>query len=76
MVKIATIRLILSIVVSRNWCLRQLDVQNLFLHGVLEEDVYMKQPPRYISSAHGLHVCKLDKALCGLKETPRACTSD
>jgi hypothetical protein len=35
-VKIATIRLVLSIVVSRGWSLRQLDVQNAFLHGVLE----------------------------------------
>jgi hypothetical protein len=34
MTEIATIRIILSIVVSRNWCLRQLDVQNTFLHGV------------------------------------------
>ena len=36
-VKAATIRLILSIAVSRGWTLRQLDVQNAFLHGVLEE---------------------------------------
>ncbi|WVZ64533.1 hypothetical protein U9M48_014034 [Paspalum notatum var. saurae] len=40
-------RVILSIAVSRGWCLQQLDVQNAFLHGVLEEDVYMKQPPGY-----------------------------
>ena len=36
-VKIATIIIVQSIVVSRGWCLRQLDVQNVFLHGVLEE---------------------------------------
>jgi histone deacetylase 1/2 len=36
-VKAATIRLILSVAVSQGWCLRQLDVQNVFLHGVLEE---------------------------------------
>jgi hypothetical protein len=71
-VKMATIRIILSIVVSKNWCLRQFDVQNAFLHGILEEDVYMKQPPRYVSSTHLLHVCKLDKALYRLKQAPQA----
>jgi hypothetical protein len=41
-VKIATIHIILSIAMPKNWCLRQLDVQNTFLHGVLEDEVYMK----------------------------------
>jgi histone deacetylase 1/2 len=66
-VKIATIRIVLSLSVSRGWSLRQLDVKNTFLHGVLEEEVYMKQPPGFENS-HALHyVCKLDKALYGLK---------
>jgi hypothetical protein len=71
-VKMATIKNILSIVVSRGWCLRQLDVQNTFLYGVLEEDVYMKQPPGYVDSWLPQHICKLDKALYGLKQAPWA----
>lgn len=71
-VKAATIRLVLSIGVSLGWVLRQLDVQNAFLHGVLEEDVYMKQPPGYMDSSHPNLVCKHDKSLYGLKQAPRA----
>jgi hypothetical protein len=72
MVKMATICIILSIAVTNGWCLRQLDVQNVFLHGMLKEDVYMKQPPGYVDSTHPMHVCKLDKVLYGLKQAPRA----
>jgi hypothetical protein len=41
-VKHSTIRLMLSLAVSHKWSLRQLDVQNAFLHGILEETIYMK----------------------------------
>jgi hypothetical protein len=46
-IKSTTIRIILSLAVSRAWTMRQLDVQNVFLHGFLKEDVYMCQPPGY-----------------------------
>jgi hypothetical protein len=60
-VKIATVRLVLSIAVSRGWSLRQLDVKNAFLHGVLEEEVYMRQPPGYEDASQPHYICKLDR---------------
>jgi hypothetical protein len=53
----------LSLVVSRGWQLRQLDVQNAFLHGVLEEEVYMRQPLGFEENGKSQYICKLDKAI-------------
>jgi hypothetical protein len=58
--------------VSNGWSLHQLDVQNAFLHNILEEEVYMRQPPRYESKESPGFVCQLDKAIYGLKQAPRA----
>jgi hypothetical protein len=75
-VKIARVRLVLSLAVTRGWCLRQLDVQNAFLHGVLEQEVYMRQPLGFESSKHPCFVCKLKKAIYGLKQAPSAWYSE
>jgi hypothetical protein len=72
MVKSATIRVILSLAVSQGWTMRQLDVQIAFLHGFLKEDVYMRQPPSYEDKTLPHYICKLDKALYGLKHALRA----
>ncbi|XP_071678600.1 uncharacterized protein [Lolium perenne] len=60
-VKIATVHLVLAIAVSRGWSLRQLDVKNVFLHGVLEEEVYMRQPHGYEDRHQPGYICKLGK---------------
>jgi histone deacetylase 1/2 len=71
-VKATTIWLVLSVAATRGWSLRQLDVHNAFLHGVLDEEVYMRQPLRYEDPQRPHYVCKLDKAIYGLTQAPRA----
>jgi histone deacetylase 1/2 len=71
-IKMSTIRTILSIAVSKGWSLRRLDVQNVFLHGILEEKVYTRQPLGYEDKTRPNYVCMLDKALYGLKQAPPA----
>ena len=71
-VKPTTVRLVLSIVVSNGWTLRQLDINNAFLQGTLAEDVYMAQPSGFHDLDKPEFVCKLRKAIYGLKQAPRA----
>lgn len=71
-IKPATIRIILALVVRYNWVLKQLDVHNAFLDGDLSEDVYMCQPPGFVDKNNPHYVCKLQKALYRLKQSLRA----
>jgi hypothetical protein len=71
-VKPTTIRTVLSIAYSRGWAMRQIDIQNAFLHGFLFEKVYMSQPHGFEHPSLPKHLCKLNKALYGLKQAPRA----
>uniref|UniRef100_A0A2N9IH96 Reverse transcriptase Ty1/copia-type domain-containing protein n=1 Tax=Fagus sylvatica TaxID=28930 RepID=A0A2N9IH96_FAGSY len=71
-IKPTTVRAILSIAISAGWSIRQIDIHNAFLHGQLSEDVFMAQPPRYQHPSYPTHVCKLNKAIYGLKQAPQA----
>jgi hypothetical protein len=70
--KLNTIRVLLSIAANLDWPLLQFDVKNAFLHGDLEEEVYMDIPPGYSVTMGENNVCKLQRALYGLKQSPRA----
>ena len=70
-VKISTIRLVLGMVATEILHLEQLDVKTAFLHGDLDEDIYMSQPEGFIVQEQKSLVCKLRKSLYGLKQAPR-----
>ncbi|KAL5580295.1 hypothetical protein UlMin_012737 [Ulmus minor] len=69
--KMNSIRILISLATNMNWTLQQLDVKNAFLHGDLDEEVYMEIPPGVNNKMEG-KVCRLRKSLYGLKQSPRA----
>ena len=70
-VKYKIIRLLLTIIVQFNWELEQMDVKTVFLHGELEEELYMKQPKSFEDIRGKDLVCKLEMSFYGLKQSPR-----
>ena len=71
-VKPATVRTMLSLALSHEWPVHQLDVKNAFLHGTLSETVFAAQPAGFEDPTHPGYVCRLNKSLYGLKQAPRA----
>jgi hypothetical protein len=69
--KMTTVQLIIAIVASKGWSLRQMDVKNAFLHRDLQEEIYMTPPPGFFSTTSA-DVCKLKRSLYGLKQAPHA----
>jgi hypothetical protein len=67
-----TIRILLAFVTSKGFKLYQMDVKNTFLNGVIQEEVYVRQPPGFENLKYPDRVYKLSKALYGLKQAPRA----
>nr|GEX34905.1 hypothetical protein [Tanacetum cinerariifolium] len=70
--RMEAIRIFLAYAAHKGFIVYQMDVKITFLHGALKGDVYVCQPEGFIDSNHPSHVYKLKKALCGLKQAPRA----
>lgn len=68
--KMSTVRIILKLAASKNWLVDQMDVSNAFLHGDLDEEIYMKLPQGFTASNPNM-VCRLKKSLYGLRQAPR-----
>ncbi|KAL2230326.1 UNVERIFIED_CONTAM: Retrovirus-related Pol polyprotein from transposon RE1 [Sesamum indicum] len=67
--KAVTIRILLAVACKRHWFIHQLDINNAFLHGYIEEEIYM-HPPQGYQVPKG-HVYKLKRSLYGLKQSSR-----
>ena len=72
MAKLNMVRVLLSLATNHDWPLHQFEVKNASFHGDLEEEVYMEVPSGYTVNSESEVVCKLLRALYGLKQSPRA----
>ena len=65
-----TIKMVLALATQKSWFVYQLDVKSAFLHGELNEDVFVDQPQGFIKRGEEHKVYKLRRALYGLKQAP------
>ncbi|KAE8713996.1 hypothetical protein F3Y22_tig00110202pilonHSYRG00134 [Hibiscus syriacus] len=70
-VRLTTVRVVLAMCATLNLHLEQLDVKTAFLHGNLEEEIYMLQPEGFEEDEKKNLVCRLNKSLYGLKQASR-----
>jgi hypothetical protein len=69
------VRVLLAVAAHRSWEVHHMDMKSAFLNSDLVEEVYMYQPPGFITAGHEKKVLRLQKALYGLKKAPRAWNS-
>nr|GEU68935.1 copia protein [Tanacetum cinerariifolium] len=70
--RIEAVRLFLAYVANKDFTVFQMDVKTTFLNEILKDEVYVGQPPGFVSTQYPNHVYALDKALYGLKQAPQA----
>ncbi|KAF0888371.1 hypothetical protein E2562_014193 [Oryza meyeriana var. granulata] len=70
--RIESVRLLLALAAQEGWSVHHMDVKSAFLNGELIEEVYVRQPPGFTVAGHEDKVLRLDKALYGLRQAPRA----
>jgi hypothetical protein len=69
--RLDSVRLLLALAAQQGWSAHHMDVKSAFLNGILEEEVYVVQPPGFIVDGQEHRVYKLKKALYGLRQAPR-----
>ncbi|GKC95906.1 putative ribonuclease H-like domain-containing protein, partial [Tanacetum coccineum] len=70
--RIEAIRLFLAYALFKDFMVYQMDVKSYFLYGKIEEEVYVYQPPGFEDPNFPDRLYKVEKALCGLHQAPRA----
>nr|GFB33887.1 copia protein [Tanacetum cinerariifolium] len=70
--RIEAIRLFLAYASFMGFIVYQMDVKSAFLYGTIAEEVYVMQPPRFQDPEYLTRVCKVEKAMYGLHQAPRA----
>ena len=70
-IKYQSLRMLLAIATEKNMLVHQMDVKTAFLNGILREEIYLVQPEGNIVHGQEEKVCKLNRSLYGLKQSPR-----
>ena len=65
MAKLSAVRVLLALVAKKYWNLWQMDVKNDFLHGELDQEIYMVQPRCFENRGYPEYVCKFKKRYMG-----------
>jgi hypothetical protein len=73
--KYSSIRAVILLVVENGWRVHQMDLKTAFFNEVVEEEVYVEKLEGFEVGNKETHVCRLRRALYGLKQEPRACYS-